>query len=189
MYYLGVSDCGHGCVGPRYRTLIAYVVAGSAILCMASRVASAQAPVLTRRALRREALGCFTLFDAHRQSTWGRLRNAPAIARLDSAANALHTNLYPRGATYRRVESRDMGNYVIAESSPNRLAPVWSADSLSDSIRIVFSDGYTGSGFIFALPTGSRGDSLVGRAYTFVDAGPPYRTDRGRAFAVRRPCE
>lgn len=172
-----------------YRSGMTALVFAFTVAQAAVGVASAQAPVLTRRALRREALGCFTLFDAHRQSTWGRLRNAPAIARLVSAPNALDTHLYPPGATYRRVESRDMGNYVIVESSPNRLAPVWSADSLSDSIRILFSDGYTGSGLIFALPSGDRADSLVGRAYTFVDAGPPYRTDRGRAFAVRRPCE
>jgi hypothetical protein len=169
-------------------TVRAFVVAAMMIEPVrAGGVAAAQAPVLTRNALRADALGCFVLLDSRRQSVAGLLRRAPARVRLDSARDRPST--FPNATTTLwRIEYRDSTNRVVGVTPATGLASSWSADSLTDSIRIRFSDGFTGSGFVFALPSATRSDALFGRAYTFVDAGPPYRTDRGPAFAVRYSC-
>lgn len=172
----------------------ALLLSVSVVALAAASLASGQAPSLTRQALPRHALGCFVLLEDQRQSAWGRLRGASAIVRLDSVPLEISSHTSDAGSMLRRVEWRDSANHVIGatpRSPSTSLSPLalWSADSLADSIRIRFTDGFTGSVFVFALPSGSHSDTLFGRAYTFVDAGPPYQTDRGRAFAVRRSCE
>jgi hypothetical protein len=64
----------------------------------------------------------------------------------------------------------------------------WGADSLSDTIRIQFHSGFSGSTFVLALPSrGTIGDTIRGRAFELWDFGPGH-TLRGKAFAARVRC-
>ena len=66
------------------------------------------------------------------------------------------------------------------------MAPNWSADSLSDTIRVSFVNGFSGAVFVLAAPPGHV-DTLRGRALEFWDYGPS-ETRRGGAHAIRMQC-
>jgi len=66
----------------------------------------------------------------------------------------------------------------------------WRADSLTDSIRIAFSNGFSGSTFVLAVvPQAPLPDTVYGYAREFHDAGPPWTTAMGSTMAVRVPCQ
>lgn len=141
--------------------------------------------VAARSALRAEALGCWALYGADGRPAPFTLFLAPAVARLDSTRGSLpSTQLTSRDAF--RVDSRDQR---LAHRYNGREQAHWSADSLSDSIRIGFSNGHSGSRLVLALPAGAAtADTLRGRAYEHWDFGPPWYTFHRSAYAVRQPC-
>ena len=169
-------------------TIFAFVVAVMMIQpAGAVGVAVAQAPVLIRNTLRPERARLLRAARWPMAQPCRRFRGASARVRLDSARDDPLS--YPNAHTaVRRIEYRDATNRVVGVTPQIGLASSWSADSLTDSIRIGFSNGYTGSVFVFALPIAARSDTVFGRAYQFQDAGPPYYAALGAAFGVRYPC-
>jgi hypothetical protein len=65
--------------------------------------------------------------------------------------------------------------------------PTWSADSLTDTVRISFVNGFSGAEFVLSIPLGVR-DTLRGRALEHWDVGPPHLSSRGVAHAIRVAC-
>jgi hypothetical protein len=61
------------------------------------------------------------------------------------------------------------------------------ADSLTDTVRLSFVDGFSGAVFVLAAPK-SRPDTLIGRLYESWDFGPPFETTHGPARAIREAC-
>lgn len=62
----------------------------------------------------------------------------------------------------------------------------WMRDSLSDSVRLAFSSGFSGT--VFTLTSGRTTGLLIGRATQFWDFGPPFETDGGPVGARRIHC-
>lgn len=147
---------------------------------------STQRQVLSRNSLRPEALGCLELLDSAGRSALDRITGAPQLARLDSTPDP-YRGTDPTSTSQRRLE-------VIVGAQPRQdpvsiaFRPRWSADSLSDSVRLSFSNGFSGSVFILSVPKRPRSDTLSGRAYTHIDAGPPFESAVGAVRAVRSAC-
>lgn len=177
----------------RARTLIAVVLGFLVVAGAAWYVRRAMfSPTLTRHALPVGVVGCWGLFDSNGERAEGSLYWSPSFAKLDSSPNTVAAN--PGPGTLRRVHRLDSLRRPLDPDSvrPWRPAPdefnYWSADSLAERLRIRFSAGLSGTRFVFALPPpGSISDTLRGRAVEHWDF-PPYRTARGRAYAVRVAC-
>lgn len=110
---------------------------------------------IPRSHLRREALGCFeaTYSPVRRPLSFG-----PRFFELDS------TSVRRAGYPAFRAVKLFRNQYADSESSYNER--VWFADSASDSIRVLISDGYGGGLLVFELA--SR-DSLRGVAWQIAD--------------------
>jgi hypothetical protein len=132
-----------------------------------------------RRSLRADVVGCYSLFTARGRRIDTTFYNASPRVRLDTARRDPRF----RDSTHRVMHALDtLGN-------PSRTTrgswPAWSADSLSDTVYLSFSTGFSGASFAFAIPGGSR-DTFHGRAVEYWDFTRP--TNRGRAYAVRTAC-
>lgn len=137
---------------------------------------------LARVGLRGEVLGCYALLDRNGRSARGQFYHAPAIVRLDSAnvaASPTHSS---------RQLVPDNGINGAPHDAPNTRAfgPSWASDSLSDSLRLDFGNGFSGAVFVLAAPPGIL-DTLRGRVEERWDVGPS-ADHRGSAVAVRVPC-
>jgi hypothetical protein len=148
-------------------------------------VREAPEPPLTRDALRTDLLGCYTLFDEKGLPAEARLTWVPAIVRLDSAAARMSS---PTHGTWRWAERLGHGGEALPDFGRDApWANAWAADSLTDSIRVDFSNGLGGSGFVLDAPAAVQGaDTLHGRARAYYDSSDP--EERGRASAVRVEC-
>jgi hypothetical protein len=82
--------------------------------------------------------------------------------------------------------SRRSGPRFADVASPQGLGS-WSADSLTDSVRLSFSDGFSGAVVTVAAST-QRTDTLRGRIAQHWDSGPPFTTDERGAILVRFAC-
>jgi len=143
-----------------------------------------QRPPTWRRSLRSDVLGCYALYFERRRVN-GSLYNATPSVRLDSAAWRPN----PRDSTqlgFRIMIGRTMSG-VRATVRSGALPPRWSADSLTDTVRLSFIDGFNGAVFVLGAPPGYA-DVLRGRVFEFRDAGPPHEIARGMAYALREPC-
>lgn len=139
-----------------------------------------------RLELREAAVGCWSLRDSTAQIAQGRLYWSPANTRLSNTLDSSRwSDGFPSSRDAWRIDS--LGRDQSARDDPNKRGwGVWSADALSDSIRIGFSSGFSGTWFVLALPNGTRPDTLYGRAFEHWDYQPI--TERGRASAVRVRC-
>ena len=138
-------------------------------------------PTLQRHALRRDVLGCYALFGADGQRVDTTYYNASPIVRLDSIS--------VRGSgdsvMWGNVEALDtLGR--PSRTTRGMSGPSWSADSLSDTIRVSFVNGFSGAEFVLNAPVGG-GNTLRGRAAEHWDFGPR-TTRRGAAHAQRIDC-
>ena len=143
-----------------------------------------QGRVLFRKSLRAEALGCFTLLDSAKKSPATHLEGAPAMVRLDNTPARIGSGVNPE---YRLLVTFGQDERFALTARRIGMAQNWRADSLSDTIRFAFSNGFTGSEFIFYLAAKGRPDTLSGRAFTFGDVSHSQR-DEGRAWAIRAEC-
>jgi hypothetical protein len=123
-------------------------------------------------------VGCFALYF-ERGRVDGSLYNATPSVRLDTMA---------RDST-RGVRSLTGLTVTGHPVSPRRAyaRTSWMADSLTDSVRLSFVDGFSGAVFVLNAEAG-RTDTLRGRVLESWDAGPPFETARGAAYAIREPC-
>ena len=128
---------------------------------------------------------CYALYF-ERGRVDGSLFNASPSVRLDS------TSWYPFDRDTVRHAFRSM--LALTQShgpfygSHGSRPPFRAADSLTDSIRLSFTDGFSGAVFVLSAPAG-RTDTLGGRVFERWDAGPPFETPRGAARAIREPCK
>jgi len=129
-----------------------------------------------RNGLRRDLIGCYALYF-ERGRVDGSLFNAAPSVRLDSM---------PFRSPWRSMTGLSLAGHPtpLRELS---LPSLWTADSLTDSVRLSFVDGFSGAVFVLDAPAG-RTDTLRGRVFESWDAGPPFVTPRGLAHAVRESC-
>jgi hypothetical protein len=138
-----------------------------------------------RAALRPEALGCWALYDGDGHAAEGKIDWAPtyvALLREDATSPV----------TGRRRAVRYDASWTPLPLGRERGIPgatTWSADSLSDTIRIGFNSALGGSVFVLGMADAAQtATTLYGRAFEFSDAGPPWSTPRGTVNATRVPC-
>src|SRR5215475_7991897 len=145
--------------------------------------ASPRVVSLSRNGLRRDLIGCYALYF-ERGRVDGSLFNAAPSVRLDSMSGR-STDRKSRGA-FRSMT----GLSLAGHPTPLRqlsLPASWTADSLTDSVRLSFVDGFSGAVFVLDAPAGQT-DTLRGRVFESWDAGSPFVTPRGPAYAVRELC-
>ena len=132
-----------------------------------------------RRSLRADVVGCYSLFTARGRRIDSTFYNASPLVRLDTAERDDRS----RNPTHRVMHALDtLGN---PSRTTRGLWAAWSADSLSDTVYLSFSTGFSGAHFAFKIPADTR-DTFHGRAVEYWDFTRP--TDRGRAYAVRTAC-
>lgn len=162
------------------------VAAAILILTLAAQGCAAERD----RALKHEAaalphgmLGCYELFIRGGLPAPDSLYFTSPKVRLDSAASpAERLPEHPRAWSLVRLDANGREMDHGRRSFPT----FWSPDSLSDSVHLIISSGYSGTELILPLPAGS--DTLHGRAVEHGDAGPPFSRDAGAVTAVRIPC-
>jgi hypothetical protein len=137
-----------------------------------------------RRAVPTGLPACYALYhgDFDRRVD-GTFHNASPVVRLDTAASfhVLEDEWF-RG--FRALKRLDTAGRELALQYGSQ---AWWADSLSDSLHLSFSDGYSGTHVVLRM--GQRPDSVMeGRIEEQWDVQPPGVTPRGRAQARRVTC-
>jgi hypothetical protein len=150
------------------------------INAFASSDARAQRRPLLRNELRGELVGCYRLSTSMDGRGERALYNASAIVRLDAQPVE-----YLTPGVVRTMIPLTPANIPNAQR-PRPFTPSWTADSLSDSVRLSFVDGFSGAVFVLAARPG-RPDTLIGRRFEQWDFGP-METTPGPARAIRQPC-
>jgi hypothetical protein len=150
----------------------------------AARASAAQAPFDTvppaRLSLRAELVGCYALSAGHRPLTHPEYYNASGLVRLE-------TSLARQSAppeSFRMLVPLDSS---LDPTNPGRRhpGPSWWADSLTDSVRLSFSNGFSGAFLVLLAPAEVRVDTLRGRIANAWDFGPLFVTQPAPARAVR----
>lgn len=168
---------------------LALVVGLSGIACATDRAAEDEPegpPQPARAALRAEVVGCWALFDRQGRPAEGHIDWAPAFVALEAMDTASVRS--PRRPA---VRFDTTWSPLPLELEPGIRGWVkWQADSLTDSIRISFSNGFSGSSFVFAMVQHAPfPDTIHGYAREFYDYGPPWSKAMGSTTAVRVPCQ
>ena len=133
-------------------------------------VDTAAQQILVRRTVPPDIAGCYAFFDHLGHAASESLYWAPTTGRISLGGRATKlTPVLDSGAT-----AGMPGAYT------------WSIDSLADTVRILFHNGFSGTRFALGFHAGDS--TLRGRATEYWDAGPPWETDGGRASAARLPC-
>ena len=137
-----------------------------------------------QRALRRDLVGCYVLATEAGRVLDRSFYNASPRVRLDSTAawRADSTRI-----PVRILIRLDSTGHPMDGRRRSLLGPVWSVDSVADTLLLSFSDGLSGTSMSLAIPPESR-DTLRGRIDENWDVGPPFTTSRGRGYAVRTTC-
>jgi hypothetical protein len=146
-----------------------------------------EAGPLYRNALRVDLLGCYVLFDGRGHLLDSSYYNAFSLVLLDSTPTWGTDQDSQPGIV--RVMSRvdSSGRRITPGKSGFDRGPSWWVDSLTDTLRMSFSNGFSGAVLKLAAIPGSR-DTLRGRIEEHWDVGPPFVTNRGKARVVRIPC-
>lgn len=136
-----------------------------------------------RNSLRAELVGCyaFSLRETPLRN-YAQYVNASWLVRLDSTP----LSGFSISGRVPRVLTRLDASPSSHDDSP--FGPSWWADSLSDTLRISFSDGLTGAGLVFVVPRSMPVDSFTGFIKNYWDSGPPWGTDSAFVLATRKPC-
>ena len=153
----------------------------------AARASAAQAPFDTvppaRLSLRAELVGCYALSAGEHPLSQSEYYNASGLVWLDTSV----ARQWAPSEAFRMLVPLD-SSLDPTSRSRRHVGPSWSADSLTDSVRLSFSDGFSGAFLVLLAPAGVRVDTLRGRVANAWDFGPPFVTDRAPARAVRLPC-
>ena len=145
-----------------------------------------QRGVVIRNGLRADLVGCYALYSG-RDRVATSLWNASPSVRLDSLAIDT-SSAATRSGVARAMYTLDLYNDPMppVPSRPHDGRRSWAADSLTDSIRLSFVDGFSGAQFVLSA-RGSRPDTLTGRLFVSWDMGPT-ETNHGPARAIRQSC-
>jgi hypothetical protein len=142
----------------------------------------AQAPI--RAGLRQDFVGCYALFTAMGTRVDSTFYNAGPLVHLDSTRDRDLASAGVPGM-YRVAVRLDTSGRAMTAKHAHSIGAIWWADSLSDSIRLSFSNGFSGA-FLTLVDPRPRSDTLRGWIEEHWDFGPP--TTHGPASAVRIPC-
>jgi hypothetical protein len=138
-----------------------------------------------RNGFSREIIGCYALFRDRDRPIDSKYYHGVPRVELDTVriSVALDDSL---PGVFRVVRRLDTAGYR-RDSVNLRLfhVPVWWSDSLSDTVRLSFSDGFSGA-YLALSPRRGSTDTLAGRVENHWDYGGP--TDRRSALAIRFPC-
>src|SRR5438445_8732016 len=133
-----------------------------AALLAVARASAAQGPLDTvppaRLGLRADLVGCYTLSAGQHPLARSEYYHASGLVRLD-------TTVAPRWAppeAFHVLVPLD-SSLALAHQSRRHVGPSWWADSLTDSVRLSFSNGFGGAFLVFLAPPGARVDTLQGR--------------------------
>jgi hypothetical protein len=137
--------------------------------CRTGSVSGEAGPILERGNVHQAIVGCYAFFDRNGRPASDSLSWAPTTGRLLEGGKAQKLTPPAHQVT-----------------GPGRLGPTWRIDPATDTVRVVFSTGFTGTEFLLGFR--QRRDTLWGRAVTHIDVGPPFSSDEGSASAVRIPC-
>ena len=161
-----------------------YLIIGSGITVLWCADADAQSPQpVIRNGLRADVVGCYALYSG-KARVGNSLYNATPSVRFDSVTiGGLGIADSVPGIRRALIPLTASNEPVAARRGP----PSWVADSLTDSVRLSFVNGFSGTVFILAAPLG-RSDTLTGRLFESWDFGPPFQTTHGPARAVRQSC-
>ncbi len=138
-----------------------------------------------RISLRVDLLGCYALFTEAGHRVDSTFYRASPHVRLDSTVLPLFV-AHSEFSARRRLARLDANRRHIDPSfGQGPIEPAWWMDSLFDSLRISFSDGFSGAFVTVAAPS-THGDTLRGRIEEDWDYREP--TSHGPAYAVRVAC-
>ncbi len=130
--------------------------------------------------------GCYALFVARRPLD-SSYYNATPLVRLDSSVSWTYQREGKRFQfrTLRRLDAA--GNELDRDGAHGARMFSWWADSLTDTVRLSFVDGFSGA--VLALTKVPGTDTLRGRIEEHWDFGPPFVTSQQLAHAVKVPCK
>ena len=144
--------------------------------------------ILGRRTLPLRVAGCWDLFDHSGRPAGDSLYWAPSTTRLDTMPSPWVFNGLS-GVVWPAVRFDSFAKAGALPDSLDMTSAFWSADSLSDSIRLKYSSGFSGTTFVFALPPrGMSSDTLRGYAVEHSDMVVPGVPPKESVYAVRTPC-
>src|SRR5262245_22616954 len=151
--------------------------------CASSRASRSLA--LPRHGLRADLLGCYALYKPDGTLLDSTYYNSSPLVRLDSTLSGIPSDT---GRTaFRDLIRLDSAGYPLDTGGPHSFfGRTWLADSLSDSITLAFSDGFSGAYAILAAPP-DKTDTLSGRIEEHWDMGPSVN-QRGPVRALRIQC-
>jgi len=167
----------------------ASILLGALALVLPSGAASQRSDSgpLFRSALREDLLGCYALYTRRGHLPDSSFYNASPLVRLDSDP-AFGTERDSEPGTIRVMVRLDSTGQPLGPRHPHHaLGPSWLVDSTTDTLRLLFSDGFSGAAVI-VVAARSSGDTLRGRIEEDWDVGPPFVTNRGNGRAVRIRC-
>jgi len=136
-------------------------------------------PILTRSALRVRATGCYRILPPGAELV-------PAGIQLDTTEV---WSFPPPDGTDRQAVLLARGGRALSPQPREFLVPRWSADSLTDSVRIKLYTGFGGITIILSLADSVLKDSLPAVAVRSHDFGPPFDDPPTPALLVRFPCQ
>ena len=142
-----------------------------AIAC-APESAAISARVPTRAHSLASLAGCYALFDRAGHPAARSLYWAPSFTKLDTS---------PEGRAWKldAAMRTELPEDTVMETRE------WTVDSLADTLRITFHNGFSGSTFVLGVRAGT--DTLRGHGIEHWDFGPS-ETNAGAVSAVRIPC-
>lgn len=151
----------------------------------ACQIANEGEPELYRSALRADLVGCYALWTGRGERVGSSFWNASPVIYLDSTPHQW-TERDTVPGTLRMLVRLDTGGRPI-DPPEHRDNPFrgWWADSLTDSIRLSFSDGFSGAQLVLSGPSDGP-DTLRGRIVELWDFQLP--TKEGPAYATRVQC-
>jgi len=138
-----------------------------------------------RNSLRVDLLGCYALFTGAGHRVDSNFYRASPNVRLDSTVYPVFVAHKEFGARRRLARLDANGRHIDPSFGQGPLGPGWWVDSLVDSLRVSFSDGFSGAFVTVAVPP-THSDTLRGRIEEDWDYREP--TSLGPAYAVRVAC-
>jgi hypothetical protein len=135
-------------------------------------------PALTRSILRVRAIGCYRILPSGAELV-------PAGIQLDTT---MLWSFPPPGGTDRRAILLAPDGRALSPPPREIQWPRWSADSLTDSVRIKLYTGFGGITFTLSLADSAFTDSLPAAAVRSHDFGPPFDDPPTPALLVRFRC-
>ena len=156
----------------------------SLFLALAALNGPLAAQVSVRNGLRADIIGCYALFTRTGRRVDSGFYRASPLVRLDSALQPFLAAHKEFGAR-RLLKRLDSSGHHLDPGYPPRLGPMWWMDSLSDSVRLSFTDGFSGAFLALAAPHAGS-DTLRGRIEEHWDYRDP--TSQDAAYAVRVRC-